>query len=41
MHGKGNPNSPFVKREFQDIKEMCEFERENADVTYWELFKPK
>lgn len=27
-------------RELQDIKDMCEFERRNADVTYLELFKP-
>jgi hypothetical protein len=25
----------------QEIGEMCEFERQNADVTYLELFKPK
>ncbi|KAI9799875.1 MAG: hypothetical protein M1833_003797 [Piccolia ochrophora] len=40
VHGKGDPDSPFVKRELQDIKEMCNFERRNADVTYLELFKP-
>lgn len=27
-------------RELQDIKDMCEFERNNADVTYLELLKP-
>ncbi|KAI9840397.1 MAG: hypothetical protein M1837_001655 [Sclerophora amabilis] len=41
VHGHGDPNSPFVMRELQEIKEMCEFERNNADVTYLELFKPK
>lgn len=40
VHGKGDPNSAFVAREFQEIKDMCEFERNNADVTYLELFKP-
>ena len=40
VHGKGNPNSPFVQRELQEIKDMCEFEKNNSDVTYLELFKP-
>ena len=40
VHGKGDPNSPFVNAEMQEIGEMCEFERQHADVTYWELFKP-
>ncbi|MCJ1363794.1 hypothetical protein MMC16_002903 [Acarospora aff. strigata] len=40
VHGHGDPNSPFVLRELQDIKNMCEFERNNADVTYLELLKP-
>lgn len=41
VHGKGDPNSPFVIAEMNEIGEMCEFERENADVTYFELFAPK
>ncbi|KAJ5148109.1 High-affinity glucose transporter [Penicillium atrosanguineum] len=41
VHGHGDPNSPFVQAEMQEIGEMCEFERQHADVTYWELFKPK
>ncbi|KAI1912602.1 high affinity glucose transporter [Ophidiomyces ophidiicola] len=40
VHGKGDPNSPFVEREFKEIRDMCEFEMHNADVTYWELLKP-
>ena len=40
VHGKGDPNSPFVVHELQDIKAMCEFERNNADATFLELFKP-
>lgn len=41
VHGKGDPNSPFVIAEMNEIGEMCEFERQNADVTYFELFAPK
>lgn len=41
VHGKGNPYSPLVSQEMHDIREMCRFEAENSDVTYWELLKPK
>lgn len=40
VHGKGDPNSPFVHKEMSEIREMVEFERHNSDVTYLELFKP-
>lgn len=40
VHGKGDPTSPFVEREYKEIREMCEFERQNADVTFLELLKP-
>ena len=40
VHGHGDRNAPFVMSELADIREMCEFERNNADVTYLELFKP-
>ena len=40
VHGKGDRTAPFVLPERQEIKEMCEFERNNADVTYLELLKP-
>ncbi|KAF2484126.1 glucose transporter [Neohortaea acidophila] len=40
VHGKGDPDSPFVLYELNDIREMCLFEARNKDVTYWELFKP-
>jgi hypothetical protein len=40
VHGKGDPNSSFVTLELEDIKNMCEFERLNKDVTYLDLFKP-
>ncbi|KAI6859058.1 putative MFS glucose transporter [Hortaea werneckii] len=39
--GKGDPNHPLVQQELQDIRDMCEFEAHNKDVTYWELFSPK
>ncbi|KAI6896393.1 general substrate transporter [Hortaea werneckii] len=41
VHGKGDPNAPFVMQELQDIRDMCEFEAQNSDVTYWELFSPR
>jgi MFS family permease len=41
VHGKGDPNHPFVAFELQDIKDMCEFERAHSDVTYFDLFKPR
>ena len=40
VHGKGDHNSPFVHKEMAEIREMVEFERQNADVSYLELFKP-
>ena len=40
VHAKGNREAPFVMQELQEIKDMCEFERRNADVSYLELFKP-
>lgn len=41
VHGKGNRDSPLVAQEFDDIKEMCQFEARNKDVTYWELLTPR
>ena len=40
VHGKGNTNSPFVQREMREIRDMCEFERKQGDVSFMELFKP-
>lgn len=40
VHGKVDRNRPFVAREYEDIKEYCEFERLNADIAYMELLKP-
>ncbi|KAJ5734917.1 High-affinity glucose transporter [Penicillium malachiteum] len=39
VHAKGNENAPFVLTELQEIREMVEFERQNADASYIELFK--
>ncbi|KAI1462607.1 general substrate transporter [Annulohypoxylon moriforme] len=41
VHGKGDPHSQLVVREMADIREVVEFERQNADVSYIELFRPK
>ncbi|KAL4802024.1 general substrate transporter [Aspergillus unguis] len=40
VHAKGNHNDPFVQTELREIREMCEFERANADASYLDLFKP-
>lgn len=39
VHGKGDPHSPFVKLEMDEIRQMIDFERQNADVTITELFR--
>ncbi|PQE06828.1 sugar transporter protein [Rutstroemia sp. NJR-2017a WRK4] len=41
IHAKGDANSPFVAKEMAEIREVVEFERANADVTYMELLTPK
>ncbi|KAF2715744.1 high affinity glucose transporter [Pleomassaria siparia CBS 279.74] len=41
VHGKGDPDAPFVRLELREIKQMIEFENRNADVTWTELFRPK
>ena len=38
VHGKGDPNSPLVSREIEEIREITTIEANNSDVTYWELF---
>ena len=40
VHGKGDPNSPFVQLEMDEIRQAIEIERQNADVTWLDLFKP-
>jgi sugar porter (SP) family MFS transporter len=41
VHGKGDRNSPWVAKEYEEIKEYCEIEAASKDVTYWELFSPR
>ena len=41
VHGKGDAAHPFVTAELQEIKDMAEFERRHANVTYLDLFKPR
>ncbi|KAF1954853.1 high affinity glucose transporter [Byssothecium circinans] len=41
VHGKGDPNAPFVQLELEEIRQMIDFENQNADVTVWELFRPR
>jgi len=41
VHGHGDPNHHFVLREYDEIKESVEFERQNADVTFLELLQPR
>ncbi|TKA82359.1 hypothetical protein B0A49_00100 [Cryomyces minteri] len=41
VHGKGDPNSPWVAREYHEIEEWCKIEHEAKSVTYLELLKPK
>lgn len=41
VHGKGNPDTPFVRLELSEIREMIEFEKRNSDVSVMELFRPK
>jgi len=40
VHAKGDATDVGVARELEEIRETVEFERQNADVTYMELFKP-
>jgi hypothetical protein len=40
-HGKGDPNSPWVAREYQEIKQWLEIERRSKAVSYIELFSPR
>lgn len=40
-HGRGDPNSPWVAREFQEIKEWLEIERQSTVLSYLTLFTPR
>ena len=41
VHGKGDRNSPWVAREFQEIKEWLEIERQNKQASYLQLLSPR
>lgn len=41
VHGKGDPNSPWVAREFQEIKEWIEIERQSKQTSFLELFSAR
>lgn len=40
-HGHGDPNSPWVAREFQEIKEWLDIERQSKAISYFTLFTPR
>ncbi len=40
IHGQGDPNSPWVRHEIDEIRQVVEFERANSDVSYFELLTP-
>ncbi|KAI5806989.1 high affinity glucose transporter [Geopyxis carbonaria] len=40
LHGNGDTRHPYVVQEMEEIKSMVEFERNNADASFMELFKP-
>ncbi|KFY48808.1 hypothetical protein V495_01012 [Pseudogymnoascus sp. VKM F-4514 (FW-929)] len=39
VHAKGDLNHPFVELELQELKEACEFDRNSADHSVFELFQ--
>lgn len=40
-HGHGDPDSPFVVREFDEIKEWIQIEFEAKNASYLELLRPR
>ncbi|KAK3680069.1 high affinity glucose transporter [Recurvomyces mirabilis] len=40
-HGHGDVNSPWVAREFAEIKEWIEIERQSKQISYLTLFTPR
>ena len=40
-HGHGDPDSPWVAREFQEIKEWLEIERQSKQISYLTLLTPR
>ncbi|EMC98459.1 hypothetical protein BAUCODRAFT_574523 [Baudoinia panamericana UAMH 10762] len=41
VHGHGDPHSPWVAREFREIKEWLEIERQSKQISYLTLFTPR
>ena len=41
LHGDGNPESPFVQRELEDINQAVTEEIRHADASWLELFAPR
>ena len=41
VHGKGDRHSPWVAREFQEIKEWLEIERQSRNTSYRQLFSAR
>jgi len=37
VHGHGDPDSPWVAREFREIKEWLEIERQSKQISYVRL----
>ena len=40
-HGHGDPDSPFVAREFDEIREWIKIESEAKNASYLELLRPR
>lgn len=40
-HGHGDPESPFVQHEFDEIKQWCQIEAEAKSISYLELLNPR
>ncbi|KAH0362008.1 general substrate transporter, partial [Aureobasidium melanogenum] len=40
-HGHGDPDSPFVMREFEEIREWIKIESEAKNASYLELIRPR
>ncbi|KAI2624056.1 high-affinity glucose transporter [Xylaria nigripes] len=40
IHGKGDPNAPVVTRELAEIQEVIRIDKQNSDVSWFELVKP-
>ncbi|KAI0867854.1 high-affinity glucose transporter [Hypoxylon argillaceum] len=41
VHGQGDPNTPLVANEWAEIQEVVRLDRHNADVSWFELVRPK